>query len=76
MFNALNVFHWLRPRQDGLLCADDIFRCDFFNENAFILIRISQYIGSNPYIAIKNDFAIAMDHIHNGNTISVTENDP
>ena len=41
----------------------------------FISIQVTmfrQYIGSNPYY--KKYFA--MDHIHNWNTISVTEDDP
>ena len=32
MVNASNMFHWLRPMQDGWLCADDIFRCALFNK--------------------------------------------
>ena len=31
----------LRPRQNGLQFADDIFKCIFFNENVWIAIRIS-----------------------------------
>ena len=42
--NVSNVFNESRPRQDGWLCADDIFRCVFFDKNFFILIRISLYL--------------------------------
>ena len=31
----------LRPRQDGRRFPDDIFKCIFFNENAWISIKIS-----------------------------------
>ena len=30
----------LKPRQNGRHIADDIFKCIFLNENAFILIKI------------------------------------
>ena len=36
-FNTL----WLRPRQNGRHFPDDIFKCIFLNENAWILIKIS-----------------------------------
>ena len=34
-------FNTLRPRQNGRHFADDIFKCIFLNENAWILIKIS-----------------------------------
>ena len=34
-------FNTLRPRQDGRHFPDDIFKCFFLNENAWILIKIS-----------------------------------
>ena len=58
LVNALNVFHWLRPRQDGFLCADDIFRCAVFNENVLTLIRISLKLfpkwPSEKFVFLKN----------------------
>ena len=34
-------FNVLKPRQNGRHFADDIFKCIFFNENAWIQIEIS-----------------------------------
>ena len=34
-------FNTLKPRQNGRHFADDIFKCIFLNENAWILIKIS-----------------------------------
>ena len=42
-------FITLRPRQDGRHFADDIFTCNFFNENCCILIKFSlKYIRKGP----------------------------
>ena len=39
----------LRPRQNGLHFADDIFKCIFFNENLGILIKISlKFVPAGP----------------------------
>ena len=39
----------LRPRQDGCHFADDIFTCNFFNENCCILIKFSlKYVHKGP----------------------------
>ena len=35
------LFNTLRPRRNGHHFADDIFKCFFFNENVWILIKIS-----------------------------------
>ena len=37
----LQLVNTLRPRQNGHHFADDIFKCIFFNENIWILIKIS-----------------------------------
>ena len=37
----VRIFNTLRPRQDGHLFPDDIFKSIFFNENVQILIKIS-----------------------------------
>ena len=43
------VFNTLRPRQDGPLFADDIFKCIFLNENISISIKISlKFIPKGP----------------------------
>ena len=34
-------FNTLRPRQNGRHFADDVFKCNFLNENAWIPIKIS-----------------------------------
>ena len=42
-------FNTLRPRQDGRHFADDIFTCNFFNENCCILIKFSlKYVRMGP----------------------------
>ena len=38
---TIMVLNTLRPRQDGRLFPDDIFKYIFFNENVWILIKIS-----------------------------------
>ena len=39
----------LRPRQNGRLFADDIFKCIFFNENVWIPIKISmKFVPKGP----------------------------
>ena len=40
-FHCASTFNTLRPRQIGRHFADGIFKCIFFNENVWILIRIS-----------------------------------
>ena len=41
LFNHLFQFNTLRPRQNGCLFADDIFKRFFFNENVWISIKLS-----------------------------------
>ena len=49
-------FNTLRPRQDGRHFTDDIFTCNFFNENCCILIKFSQkYVRKGP---IDNNAAL------------------
>ena len=39
----------LRPRQDGYHFPDDVFKCIFLNENAWILIKISlRFVPKGP----------------------------
>ena len=45
-------FNTLRPRQNGRHFADDIFKCIFFNENAWISLRIS--LKFVPEVRINN----------------------
>ena len=46
----------LRPRQDGRHFADDIFTCNFFNENCCILIKfLLKYVRKGP---IDNNAAL------------------
>ena len=46
---SITVFNTLRPRQDGRHFADDIFTCNFFNENCCILIKFSlKYVRKGP----------------------------
>ena len=40
-FSDSHYLYTLRPRQNGHLFADDIFKCIFFNENVWISIKIS-----------------------------------
>ena len=44
-------FNKLRPGQDGRLFADDIFKCIFLNENAWISIKISLKLVHNGPIS-------------------------
>ena len=45
----------LRPRQDGRHFPDDIFKCIFFNENVWILIKISlKFNSKGPVINIPS----------------------
>ena len=47
--NSIQVFNTLRPRQDGRHFADDIFTCNFVNENCCILIEFSlKYVRKGP----------------------------
>ena len=50
MFVSVNhLFNTLRPRQGGRHFADDIFMCNFFNENCCILIKFSlKYVRKGP----------------------------
>ena len=42
-------FNTLRPRPDGRHFADDMFMCNFFNENCCILMKFSlQYVRKGP----------------------------
>ena len=53
--DSVNV-NTLRPRQDGRHFADDIFTCNFFNENCCILIKFSlKYVRKGP---IDNNAAL------------------
>ena len=46
---SLIQFNTLRPRQNGRHFAEDIFKCIFFNENAWILIKISlKFVPQGP----------------------------
>ena len=40
-YSVIDLVNTLRPRQDGRLFPDDIFKCIFFNENVWISIKIS-----------------------------------
>ena len=43
------LINTLRPRQDGLHFADDIFTCNFLNGNCCILIKFSlKYVRKGP----------------------------
>ena len=44
--------HWLKPRQSGRQFADDIFECNFLNENIWIPIKFSLLFV--PYGLINN----------------------
>ena len=50
-FSCLRV-NTLRPRQDGRHFADDIFKCIFLNENAWISLEIS--LKFVPKVRINN----------------------
>ena len=49
--------HWvnsLRPRQNGRHFADDVFKCNFLNENVWILIKISlKFVPKGPINNIR-----------------------
>ena len=46
LFGHINT---LRPRQNGRRFSDDIFKCIFFNENAWISIKISlKFVPKGP----------------------------
>ena len=43
------TFDTLRPRQNGRHFADDIFKCNFLNENVWISIGISlKFVPKDP----------------------------
>ena len=43
------LYNTLRPRQNGRHFPDDIFKCIFLNENAWILIKISlKFVPNDP----------------------------
>ena len=43
------ILNTLRPRQNGRRFADDIFKCIFVNENAWILIKMSlKFVPKGP----------------------------
>ena len=45
----MTEFNTLRPRQDGGHFPDDVFKCIFLNENAWILIKISlRFVPKGP----------------------------
>ena len=46
------LFNTLRPRQNGRRFADDVFKCIFLNENAWILLKIS--LKFVPKVPINN----------------------
>ena len=48
----INTFKTLKPRQDGRYFADDIFKCIFLNENAWISLEIS--LKFVPKVRINN----------------------
>ena len=49
--NLVQLFNTLRPRQNGRHFADNIFKCNFFNENVWTLIKISMnYFPKGPII--------------------------
>ena len=49
----------LRPRQDRRHFADDIFKCIFLNEEAWILIKISlKFVPKGPIHKIPSLFQI------------------
>ena len=48
------IFNTLRPRQNGRLFSDDIFKCIFLNKNIWILIKISlTFVPKGPINNIK-----------------------
>ena len=56
---SLNEFNTLRPRQNGRHFADDIFKRIFFNENVWILNKISlKFVPKGPINIIPALFRI------------------
>ena len=48
-YGAYHILNALRPRRNGRHLADDIFKCIFLNENAWIPIRISlKFVPKGP----------------------------
>ena len=56
MVNRPQWVNTLRPRENGRHFADDIFKCIFFNENAWISLRIS--LKFVPKVRINNILAL------------------
>ena len=50
--NTWQTINTLRPRQNGRHLADDILKCVFFNENAWIWLKIS--LKFVPMVRINN----------------------
>ena len=49
LYVVSDVLNTLRPRQNGRHLADDIFKCIFMNENAWIPIKISmEFVLKGP----------------------------
>ena len=47
--STVALFYTLRPRQTGRHFADDIFKCIFFNEMAWIPIKMSlKFVPKGP----------------------------
>ena len=55
---ALHYLNTLRPRQNGRYVADEIFKCIFLNENAWISIKIS--LKFVPKVRINNIPALVL----------------
>ena len=46
---AASILNTLRQRQNGRYFADDLFKCNFFNENVWIGIKISlKFVPKGP----------------------------
>ena len=54
--NRCNILNILMPRQNGLHFPEDIFKCIFLNENAWIFIKISLKFVPNG--SIENILAL------------------
>ena len=52
IYSPNDIFNTLRPRQNGRYSADDIFKCIFLNENAWISLKIS--LKFVPKVRIDN----------------------
>ena len=63
---SLQALNTLKPSQNGRHFADDIFKCIFWNENAWILLKIS--LKCVPMVRINNIPALVqmMDWRHPG----------